>query len=112
MISLDRFGLVLMAMLLGAAPLYAADVGSVRGVVHDQQHRPLSEVQVKLKSATSEWAQSATTDARGEFSFMTVPLGDYALSFRAEEFAPAAQTGTVPSGSCPAAPVQLFKGPG
>ena len=26
-------------LLLGAAPLRAADVGSVRGVVHDQQHR-------------------------------------------------------------------------
>ena len=111
MISLDRFGLVLMAMLLGAAPLHAADVGSVRGVVHDQQHRPLSEVQVKLKSATSEWAQSATTDARGEFSFMTVPLGDYVLSFSAAEFAPAAQAVTVSSGSSPVAHVQLIKGP-
>jgi TonB dependent receptor-like, beta-barrel/Carboxypeptidase regulatory-like domain/TonB-dependent Receptor Plug Domain len=109
MISLDRFGLVLMAM-LGAAPLHAADVGSVRGVVHDQQHRPLSEVQVKLKSATSEWAQSATTDARGEFSFMTVPLGDYVLSFSAVDFAPSAQSVTVASGSSPVAHVQLIKG--
>src|SRR5258707_349247 len=111
MSSLNRFALVLMAMLLGSAPLRAADVGSVRGVVHDQQHRPLSEVQVKLKSATSEWAQSATTDARGEFSFMTVPLGDYVLSFSAADFAPAAQAVTVSSGSSPVAHVQLIKGP-
>jgi hypothetical protein len=111
MISFNRFGLVLMAMLLGSAPLYAADVGSVRGVVHDQQHRPLSEVQVKLKSATSDWIEAAVTDPRGEFSFMTVPLGDYVLSFSAADFAPSAQSLTVTSGSSPVAHVQLVKGP-
>ena len=103
--------LLLVVMLLGAAPLRAADVGSVRGVVHDQQHRPLPEVQVKLKSATSEWVESARTDAHGEFSFMTVPLGDYVLSFSAADFAPAAQAVTVTSGSSPVAHVQLVKGP-
>lgn len=99
--SFNRFGLVLAALLWGAAPLYAADVGSVRGVVHDQQHRPLAEVQVTLKSATSQWTESATTDAQGEFSFMTVPLGDYVLSFSAADYVPAAQAATVTSGSSP-----------
>src|ERR1700742_4133996 len=89
------FSAALLCALLGVRPLYAADVGSVRGVVHDQQHRPLSEVRVSLKAATSDWAQVAQTDARGEFSFMTVPLGDYVLSFSAAEFAPAAQAVTV-----------------
>ena len=110
--SFNRFGLVLVALLWGAAPLYAADVDSVRGVVHDQQHRPLAEVQVTLKSATSQWTESSTTDAQGEFSFMTVPLGDYVLSFSAADFASSAQAVTVTSGSSPVAHVQLFKGPG
>jgi hypothetical protein len=113
MISLMPMSLraaLLAAMLLGAAPLHAADVGSVRGVVHDQQHRPLAEVQVTLKAATSQWIQSSTTDAQGEFSFMTVPLGDYVLSFSAADFAPAAQAVTVISGSSPVAHVQLVKG--
>ena len=104
-----RAALLAAAMLLGTVPLYAADVGSVRGVVHDQQHRPLAEVQVQLKSATSEWILSSTTNAQGEFSFMTVPLGDYVLSFSAAEFAPAAQALTVTSGSAPVAHVQLVK---
>ena len=107
----NRIGFVLIVMLLGTAPLRAADVGSVRGVVHDQQHRPLSQVQVRLKAATSQWEESSTTSARGEFSFMTVPLGDYVLSFSAAEFAPAAQAVTVTSGSSPVAHVQLVKGP-
>jgi outer membrane receptor for ferrienterochelin and colicin len=111
MISFKRFGFVLMAMLLGAARLQAADVGSVRGVVHDQQHRPLADVQVKLKAATADRLEIALTDAHGEFSFMTVPLGDYVLSFSAADFAPAAQTVTVTSGSAPVAHVQLTKGP-
>ncbi len=111
MIYCNRFGFVLLAMLLGAAPLHAADVGSVRGVVHDQQHRPLSEVQVKLRSATSDWLEATVTDARGEFSFMTVPLGDYVLSFDAADFAASAQSVTVTSGSSPVAHVQLVKGP-
>jgi hypothetical protein len=110
MFSFNRFGFVLMAMLLGAARLQAADVGSVRGVVHDQQHRPLAEVQVKLKSATADRLEIAVTDSRGEFSFMTVPLGDYVLSFSAADFAPAAQAVTVTSGSAPVAHVQLTKG--
>jgi hypothetical protein len=50
------------------------------------------------------------TDSRGEFSFMTVPLGDYVLSFSAADFAPAAQAVTVTSGSAPVAHVQLTKG--
>ncbi len=111
MISFDRLSIVLAALLLAAAPLRAADVGSVRGVVHDQQHRPLSQVQVQLKSATSQWLEAATTDAQGEFSFMTVPLGDYVLSFSAADFAPAAQAVSVISGSSPVAHVQLVKGP-
>ena len=111
MISFNRCSFVVLAMLLGAAPLRAADVGSVRGVVHDQQHRPLAAVQVRLKSATSEWIQSSITDVRGEFSFMTVPLGDYVLSFSAEDYAPAAQAVTVISGSAPVAHMQLVKGP-
>jgi hypothetical protein len=110
MFSFNRFGFVLMAMLLGAARLQAADVGSVRGVVHDQQHRPLAEVQGKLKSATADRLEIAVTDSRGEFSFMTVPLGDYVLSFSAADFAPAAQAVTVTSGSAPVAHVQLTKG--
>jgi outer membrane receptor for ferrienterochelin and colicin len=99
-----------MAMLLGAAPSHAADVGSVRGVVHDQQHRPLAEIQVRLRSATSQWVEASVTDARGEFSFMTVPLGDYILSFSAADFVAAAQPVTVTSGSSPVAHVQLVKG--
>jgi hypothetical protein len=109
--SINRLGMALLAALLWSAPLYAADVGSVRGVVHDQQHRPVADARVMLKSATSQWTQSSVTDAHGEFSFMTVPLGDYVLSVSDPGFNPAAQAVSVASGSSPVAHVQLAKGP-
>src|SRR5258708_25983935 len=99
--------MALLAALLWHAPLYAADVGSVRGIVHDQQHHPLADARVTLKSATSQWSQSAVTDARGEFSFMTVPLGGYVLSVSDPGFTPTAQAVIVASGSSPIAPLQL-----
>jgi len=109
--SINRLGMALLAALLWYSPLYAADVGSVRGVVHDQQHHPLADARVTLKSATSQWSQSSVTDARGEFSFMTVPLGDYVLSVSGTDFTPTAQAVSVASGSSPVAHVQLAKGP-
>jgi hypothetical protein len=104
------FIFVLLLAALMAGPLYAADAGSVRGVVHDQQHRPIGEVQVKLTSATSEWSATSVTDARGEFSFMTVPLGDYVLTCSAADFVSSAQAVRVTSGSYPIAHVQLVRG--
>jgi hypothetical protein len=74
--------------LLLPAQLYAADVGGVRGVVHDSTHIPIAQAQVALKAAASEWLQTATTDSRGEFAFMTVPLGDYVLTVTHADFAP------------------------
>ena len=43
--------------------------GSVRGIVHDPQHRPIQAAMVMLKSKSSEWTKNASTDANGEFSF-------------------------------------------
>ena len=102
--------LLIPAPFLFPAPLFASDVGSVRGVVHDSQHLPLAQAAVELKSATSEWSQTSMTDSRGEFSFMTVPLGDYVLTVNQTDFVSASQTVTVTSGSSPVAHVQLVRG--
>jgi TonB dependent receptor/Carboxypeptidase regulatory-like domain/TonB-dependent Receptor Plug Domain len=93
-----------------SSPLWAADVGSVRGVVHDSQHLPIAQAAVKLKSATSDWEQSASTDEHGEFAFMTVPLGDFVLSVSQSDYATTTQWVRVASGSFPVAHVQLAKG--
>jgi TonB dependent receptor/Carboxypeptidase regulatory-like domain/TonB-dependent Receptor Plug Domain len=93
-----------------SSALWAADVGSVRGVVHDSQHLPIAQAAVKLKSATSDWEQSSSTDEHGEFAFMTVPLGDFVLSVSHGDYATTTQVVSVASGSFPVAHVQLAKG--
>src|ERR1700730_7622846 len=70
----------------GAPQVFAADVGSVRGVVNDPQGQPIAEATIKLKSKTSDWLQSTTTSRRGEFAFSIVPLGDYVLSINKKDF--------------------------
>ncbi|MGB6310855.1 MAG: TonB-dependent receptor [Steroidobacteraceae bacterium] len=102
---------LVLALLMSPTPLFASDVGSVRGVVHDTGHLPIAAARVTLKSASSEWSQATSTDPRGEFSFMTVPLGDYVLSVQRPEFTATSQLVTVASGSSPVAHVQLAKGP-
>jgi TonB dependent receptor/Carboxypeptidase regulatory-like domain/TonB-dependent Receptor Plug Domain len=93
-----------------SSALWAADVGSVRGVVHDSQHLPIAQAAVRLKSATSDWEQSSSTDEHGEFAFMTVPLGDFVLSVSQSDYATTTQWVSVASGSFPVAHVQLAKG--
>jgi len=101
----------LLLSLVVPAQLYAADVGSVRGVVHDSKHIPVARAQVAIKAAASEWAQTATTDERGEFAFMTVPIGDYVLTVTQADFVTTSQVVTVTSGASPVAHIQLAKGP-
>jgi VCBS repeat-containing protein len=90
--------------------LYAADVGSVRCIVSDPQGQPVSDATVKLKSKTSEWVQTVASGTRGQFSFLTVPLGDYILSVDKAEFATVAQGVTVGSSSSPTVRITLAPG--
>src|ERR1700722_1389362 len=92
------------------APIFAADVGSVRGVVTDPRGQPLADAAINLKSKTSDWMQTAATGKRGEFAFLTVPLGDYVMSIDKTGFASDAQGVTVGSGSSPTARIQLVPG--
>jgi len=97
-------------LLTFALPLHAADVGSVRGNINDDQEQPIADATVKLKSKTSEWMQTAVSGKRGEFAFLTVPLGDYILSVNKAEFATIAQAVTVGSSSSPNARITLTAG--
>jgi hypothetical protein len=96
-----------LAIFILPAQLHAADVGSVRGVVNDTQSRPIAEAEIQLKSKTSAWVRITASGKRGEFAFLTVPLGDYVLSISKTDFASAAQGVTVGSGSSPTAHIQL-----
>ena len=80
---------------------FASVFGSVRGIVHDPQHRPVENAMVMLRSKNSDWATTANTDSAGEFIFNAVDLGDYTVTVVAPSFNQAAASVRVNSGSQP-----------
>jgi hypothetical protein len=96
----------LVILLFGVSTL-ANIFGTVRGVVHDSQHRPIADASVKLKSATSDWTQTSQTDQDGAFSFSAVPVGDYLVTVTKTGFADGQQTVAVASDSSPTLHYQL-----
>ena len=105
---MKRFQLILIsAVLLVSVAAFANDYGAVRGVVHDPQHRPIQDAMVMLRSRSSDWAKSATTDASGQFQLNAVPLGEYSVSVASKGFAQTSQNVIVNSGSVPVVHFQL-----
>src|SRR5947207_4276584 len=84
-----------------ALPVFATVFGTVRGIVHDPQHRPIQDVTVTLKAQASSYIQTSQTDANGEFHFDAVPLGEYRVTASAASFASEEQTIAVLSGTAP-----------
>jgi outer membrane receptor for ferrienterochelin and colicin len=93
--------ILLMQLLLLAAASRASSTGSIRGIVHDPQHRPVENAMVMLRSKTSEWAATANTDASGQFTLGGVSLGEYTVTVVAPGFNQAVQNARVISGSQP-----------
>ena len=89
------------AFLLFAAAAFATVFGTVRGIVHDPQHRPIPDSEVVLKDQSSDYTQKTQTDANGEFHFDAVPLGTYTITVTHASFAGEAQSVTVLSGTAP-----------
>jgi hypothetical protein len=104
---LRRSWLFLALLLLFSGVAYATIFGTVRGIVHDPSHRPISDASLTLKSATSDWTQSVKTDQDGAFVFINVPLGDYFVSVSKTGFADEQQGVTVVAGSSPTLHFQL-----
>jgi hypothetical protein len=63
-----------------ALTAFAAVVGSVRGIIHDPQHRPVQNAMVMIKAKSSDWSTTVNSDANGDFSFNGVPLGEYVVT--------------------------------
>jgi outer membrane receptor protein involved in Fe transport len=90
-----------------ALPAFATIFSTVKGVVHDPQHRPIPGAVVTLKAAHADWTNTSVTNADGEFLFAAVPVGDYTVAVSIEGFASRTESVTVVSGSVPILHVQL-----
>ena len=89
---------LLAVLLLVAGSASATIFGSVSGLIHDPQHRPVQGAQATLRSTTSDWNKSAASDNSGEFHFDSVPLGNYRITVELAGFATQAQELTLSSG--------------
>src|SRR5256885_7741418 len=86
-------GVLLLAIVAGATIF-----GSVRGLIHDPQHRPVQGSRVVIRAEASDWTQTTTSDSSGEFHFDAVPLGAYTVTVEVPGFAPQEQRLALTSG--------------
>src|SRR5437763_15707336 len=86
------------ALLLATAAA-ATIFGSVRGLVHDPQHRPVQGAQIVIRAQGSQWTQTVTSDERGQFQINAVPAGLYLISVSAPGFAPQTASLAINSGN-------------
>ncbi|MGB8456582.1 MAG: TonB-dependent receptor [Candidatus Acidiferrum sp.] len=89
------------AILVLAAAAFATVFGTVRGIVHDPQHRPVPGSEVVLKDQSSDYTQKTQSDGNGEFHFDAVPLGIYRITVTHASFGSEEQIVTVLSGAAP-----------
>jgi len=91
----------------GGAIALATIFGSVRGVVHDPQHRPIQGAHVTLKAQNSDWTRSQDSDDNGEFAFTSVPIGNYMATVTSPGFDQMQQEVIVQSDTNPVLHFQL-----
>ena len=99
--------IILWFPLLVFTAAYATVFGSLRGVVHDPEHRPVQGTMVMLRSTSSDWNHTSYTNANGEFEFSAVPLGRYTVSVASPGFEQTAENVIVEAGTQPVLHVQL-----
>src|SRR5271154_5936308 len=86
--------------LLGATA-FATIFGSVRGIIHDPQHRPIQGAHIILKAQNSDWSQSHDSNDQGEFEFTSVPIGNYTVTVSSGSFQQVQQAVIVQSDTSP-----------
>jgi outer membrane receptor protein involved in Fe transport len=89
---------------------FATIFGSVRGVVHDPQHRPIQGAHVTLKAQNSDWTQSQDSGGGGEFEFSSVPIGNYTVTVLSKGFQQMQQGVIVQSNTSPVLHFELAIG--
>ena len=94
-------------ILIGVRPAHATIFGSVRGIVHDPEHRPIQGAHLTLKAQNSDWTRSEDSNANGEFLFTSVPFGNYTATVTSNGFQQLSQEVIVQSDTSPVLHLQL-----
>lgn len=102
--------LAVLTSLALASEARAVVLTSIRGLVHDPDHRPVANAQVLVKAMNSDYVQKLITGADGTFATVTVPIGQYKITVTRESFEPSAQEVLVSSREAPIVHFQLKLG--
>ena len=102
----SRFAAVLFLI---AAPILARATvfATLRGVVHDPQHRPIANAEVTLQASESTFLLHAATASNGTFEITQIPIGVYRLEVSASGFAELTQPLTITSSANPVLHIPL-----
>jgi outer membrane receptor protein involved in Fe transport len=111
-VSRRLFGIPLAAAifipLVLTVQVLAADPGTVRGIIHDSQHRPIENATVTVHGESAGgFSKAAHSDANGEFEVDGVPEGDYTVSVSAPGFSALDQAIKATPGKNPVLHLQL-----
>ena len=82
-------GMLIVLALLQPAMTRATVVATVRGIVHDPDHRPVPGAQAVVKATNSDYSQKLATDVDGRFEAAAVPVGSYIVTVTKDGFAAA-----------------------
>ena len=108
---MDRSHKKLVVCCLFILPCLLADTETLRGIVHDPQHRPLAGAEIVLHNADPVFAKTVVSDANGEFQVKGLAEGAYAVTVSASGFRPLEQQVSVTAGKAPVLHLQLELAP-
>ena len=91
----------LFVALVSAVSSFAGIFGTVRGIVHDVQHRPIAAAHLLLQAKQSDWRREAVTNSDGEFQIDAVPAGSYTIRITHDGFRDSLTDLTVTADSAP-----------
>ena len=107
-LCLCRRALVATLALMSAA---AQNTGTLRGVVHDPQHRPIDRAEILIQRAAQNLPKTVYSGSNGEFQLSDLPDGPYLVTASAPGFRPLTKQVNVVSGKAPVVHLQLEIGP-
>jgi len=77
---------VLLTVVISGVTLAQFQFGSVVGLVKDASQAPVPGAAIEIRSRTTNVARHATTNAAGEYNFVSMPPDRYTLTVRHEGF--------------------------
>jgi len=86
------FPLLIFAVALLSATAQSGSAGTIRGTVTDPSGAFIPNATVHLTNAVSQFDQTTTTDATGQFAFANVPFNPYRIEATANGFAHMSQS--------------------